>query len=316
MTRKSLVLFLLLALALLAGCQKREAPEGGKVQVVTTLFPLYDFARIVGGDKVEVRLLLPPGVEPHSFEPKPEDLVRVSKADLFIYTNRYMEPWAANLLQGVAGAKVLVVDAGAGARYMAAGEEEGEQGHDAEEKGHRHGAGLDPHIWLDLDNARTMVDNIAAPLGQKDPANRPYYLANAAACKARLAELDERFRRGLADCRSREFLHGGHYAFGYLAKRYGLHYRSAYAMSANAEPTPQKLVGLIVQMRESGLHHIFYEELLTPRVAETIARETGATLLKLHGLHNISREELERGATFVSLMDQNLANLRTGLQCR
>jgi zinc transport system substrate-binding protein len=254
-------------------------------------------------------------VEPHSFEPKPEDLVRISKADIFIYTNRYMEPWAENILKGVSAKKLLVVDAGAGASYMPAGGEDDDD-HGAEKNGHHHGAGLDPHIWLDPDNARTIVDNIASALSRKDPANRGYYLANASAYKARLAELDGRFRQGLANCQSREFLHGGHYAFGYLARRYNLHYLSAYGMSANAEPPPRKLVEIIVEMKKSGLHHIFYEELLAPRVAATIARESGATLLKLHGLHNISREDMDRGATFISLMEQNLVNLRTGLICR
>jgi zinc transport system substrate-binding protein len=307
----------MVAMGLFCGCQKQEQPvTGDRLRIVTTLFPIYDFARTVGGSKVEVRLLLPPGVEPHSFEPKPEDLVRISKADIFIYTNRYMEPWAENILKGVAAKKLLVVDAGAGANYMPAGGEDGDDDHGAEKNGHRHGAGLDPHIWLDPDNARTIVDNITSALTQKDPANRGYYLANASAYKARLAELDGRFRQGLADCQSREFLHGGHYAFGYLARRYNLHYLSAYGMSANAEPPPRKLVEIIVEMKKSGLKHIFYEELLAPRVATTIARESGATLLKLHGLHNISREDMDRGATFISLMEQNLASLRTGLKCR
>jgi zinc transport system substrate-binding protein len=227
-----------------------------------------------------------------------------------------MEPWAENILKGVAGKKLVVVDAGDGANYMSADGEDGDDDHGAEKDVHRHGAGLDPHIWLDMDNARTIVDNIASALSQKDPANKEYYLANASAYKARLTELDGRFRDGLANCQSREFLHGGHYAFGYLARRYNLHYLSAYGMSANAEPPPRKLVEIIAKMKKSGLKHIFYEELLAPRVAATIARESGATLLKLHGLHNISREDMDRGATFISLMEQNLASLRTGLKCR
>jgi zinc transport system substrate-binding protein len=112
------------------------------------------------------------------------------------------------------------------------------------------------------------------------------------------------------------FLHGGHYAFGYLADRYGLSYISAYAVSADAEPTPGKLVKLINLMKSHSLQFIFTEELISPRTAKIIAEETGATILKLHGAHNLSREDMERGATYLSLMEQNLENLRKGLQCR
>lgn len=304
---------LLLILPLGACTQKEPAPGKGKVQVVTTIFPLYDFVRVVGGDRVEVALLLPPGVEPHSFEPTPEDMVRISRAGLFVYTNPYMEPWVAGLLKGNDRQRLTVVDASAGVSYLpAAGED---NGHDVNEGGHHHG-GMDPHVWLSIPNARKMVENIAAALGTKDPPNAAFYRQNAAAYGQKLTELDRKFQAGLGTCRTRRFLHGGHYAFGYLADRYGLQYVSAYAISADAEPRPRTLVEMIALMRSSGTRYIFYEELISPRVAETIARETGATMLRLNGVHNLSRDELQGGATYLSLMEQNLANLRTGLQCR
>ena len=315
--RFAMLLALILVLAVSAACSKKteEAAGGKKLQVVTTLYPVYDFARVVAGDKASVELLLPPGMEPHSFEPKPEDIFRVSKADLFIFTDIYMEPWAADLLKGVENRRVLVVDAGKGARFLPVAEKDGHDEH-GEEKGHHHGEGMDPHIWLDLDNARQMVGNIAEGLATKDPANRGYYLDRAAAYKEKLAALDRRFRDELADCATRMFLHGGHYAFGYLAARYGLHYKSAYAVSANSEPTPRKIAELVNLMKSNKLQFIFYEELLAPAMAETIARESGARLLKLHGIHNVGRDELARGVSFISLMEQNLDNLKVGLQCR
>jgi len=161
-----------------------------------------------------------------------------------------------------------------------------------------------------------MVATIADALAAKDPANGNYYRANAASYQQKLAELDRKFQEGLSNCGTRRFLHGGHYAFGYLADRYNLQYISAYAISADAEPRPQKLVELIGLMRRYTITYIFYEELISPRVAEAIARETGGSLLRLHGIHNISRDDLQRGATYLSLMEQNLANLRKGLQCR
>lgn len=316
---RTFAILLVVLIPLLAACRKTEEPAGGakKLQVVTTLFPLYDFTRIIGGDRVEVRLLLPPGVEPHNFEPRPEDVVRLTKADFFIYTNKYMEPWAAGILKGVENKGLVVVDASAGVTLIPAMEEEERGGHGEEEEGHHHEDGMDPHIWLSIPNAMRMVENIRDALARKDPAGSDYYRKNAEAYRKRLAGLDKRFREELSRCKGRLFLHGGHYAFGYLAKEYGLRYRSAYAgFSADAEPTPRKLVELIELMKRNSLHHIFYEEILSPRVADTIARETGATLLRLHGVHNVSREDLAAGAGYVSLMEENLKNLRTGLQCR
>jgi zinc transport system substrate-binding protein len=317
MKRLASLLFLLLLALLSASCRNNDDATGGRKRllVITTLFPLYDFAREIAGERADVKLLLPPGMEPHGFEPKPEDIFRVSKADIFIYTDRYMEPWAADLVRGVENGGLLVVDAGKGAKFLpAAGGDE----HDGEkdEHGHDHGAGMDPHIWLDFANAQKMVENIAGGMAAKDPSNRMYYMDRGAAYNKRLAALDERFKKGLSGCATRQFLHGGHYAFGYLASRYGLNYKAAYTASANAEPTPKKIAGLINLMKESGLKHIFYEELIAPTVADAIARESGATLLKLHGAHNIARDELEAGVTFISLMEKNLENLRVGLQCR
>ena len=305
-----LILICLCAAAL--ACQKREAqaPVHKKLTVVTTLFPLYDFARAVAGDKAEIQLLLPPGVEPHSFEPKPEDMVRVAKADLVVYTNEYMEPWAVKMLTTIA-TKPVVVDASKGVALQKAGpEEEAEHAHEGE-----HHGGLDPHIWLDFANAQIMVQNIADGMTARDPANKDFYAANAHAYQQELKKLDEDYKAGLSNCAKREFLHGGHFAFGYLAKRYGLSYKSAQAINPDSEPTPSKIAELIREMRANGLKYVYCEELLSPATAEMIAKVTGAKMLLLNGAHNISKEDFDKKVTFISLMRQNLVNLRLGLQC-
>lgn len=300
----------LLALVLiLPGCRKHEE-HNGKLQVVATLFPLYDFAKRIGGDKAQVSLLLPPGVEPHSFEPRPENIVRVNKADLFIYTNSTMEPWAAGIIAGVDKGRVGIVEGGKGIPLMPAPEvDEHEHAHQHEED-----AGVDPHVWLDFDNARLIAGNILAAYVSRDPSNQAYYRQNAAGLDGDLAALDKRYRETLAQCPKKVFLHGGHYAFGYLARRYGLKYVSASAVNADAEPTPSKLAELVKLMRRERLSYVYTEELLSPRVAETIARETGAQVLMLRAAHNLTRDELTGGVSFVSLMDENLRNLKTGLQ--
>ncbi len=305
---RTVALFLVIFLAFGSGCSKEKAPVSGpkRLRAVVTIFPLYDFCRQIGGDRIEVSLLLPPGVEPHAFEPKPEDIVRINRAELFIYANRYMEPWAADIVKGAGNRRMLPVEAGTGVTYL----------HATGSDGHGHGGGVDPHIWLSPTNAEVMVDNICTGLVRQDPASRAYYEKNAAAYKEKLAVLDRQFREGLANCRQRVFLHGGHFAFGYLAERYGLTYASAFTVSANAEPTPENLAQMIDLMKRDKLRYVFYEELFSPKMAETIARETGATLLKLNSIDSLTREEMAGGATYLSLMEQNLRNLRTGLECR
>jgi zinc transport system substrate-binding protein len=320
---------LTVVLGLSCACQKKEAPssakESKKLVVVTTLFPLYDFAKNVGGAKAEVTLLLPPGVEAHSFEPKPADAVKVSKADLFVFTNAYMEPWAQSFATGLQLGPDKILDASKGIVLQKSGPEEeedmpasksGTRG-DQHQAAHRHHeGGMDPHIWLDFANAQRMVDNIADGMCSKDPENREYYKANAVAYNEKLKQLDVKYKAELATCTKRGFLHGGHYAFGYLAKRYGLQYESVAAVNPDSEPSPAKILALIKQMKAMGLKYVYSEELLSPRVSEMIAKETGATILMLHGAHNISREDLAKGVSYISLMEKNLENLKIGLECR
>jgi len=302
--------------------EKGKSPEQKGLKVVTTLFPLYDFARNIGKDKIDASLLLPPGVESHSFEPRPEDIRKIAHSDIFIYTGKYMEPWVEDLLKGIANKNLLIIDCSEGVTLLEGGHEHdhGKEGRSSDEEPaeghpHEHGGKKDPHIWLDFSNAQKMVDDILTGFVRRDPSNKPFYTKNAEQYKSKLDDLDRRFKETLSSCKTNIFIHGGHFAFGYLAKRYGLRYISAYGFSPDAEPSPKKLAELVKTMRENGSKYIYYEELITPRVAEAISRETGATLLKLHGAHNLTKEELEKGVTFISLMEGNLKNLRIGLQC-
>ncbi len=310
---------LLFLLALFAGCSKSadKGPAERSLKIVTTLFPLYDFAKQVGGERSDVNLLLPPGVEPHSFEPKPGDVLKLESADLFIYTGKQMEPWAETILKSVNAVQLVVVDASAG---ILPGEEKGPYILDrralgaAEDRHYR--ADIDPHVWLDLANARKMVDTILRGFVMKDPAHKEYYTRNAEVYKEKLAQLDAEYQRVLATCKKHIIIHGGHFAFNYLAKRYNLVYTSAYSGSPDAEPTARRLIALKEQLKKYGVHYIYYEELITPRVAEIISNETGASMLKLNGAHNVTREEMARGITFLEIMEQNLESLKVGLECR
>lgn len=292
-----------------AGCKKvEEKPQAG-LQVVTTLFPLYDFARTIAGDKAQVTMLLPPGVEPHTFEPRPEDMIRISRAGLFIYTNKYMEPWAEKVVSGIDSRTLRVVNAGERVTYHAGVDED-------EHDTHHDQKGMDPHIWLDFDNAALMVDTIRDGFVAADPTNGDFYRQNAETLKKRLAELDLRYRKTLSSCSTRKLLHGGHYTFGYLARRYDLEYHALSGISSDSEPSAERMVSLVREIRSSGVRYLFAEELLSPRLTETLAKEAGVGVLMLHGAHNLSKDDMAKGVTFFDLMERNLKQLQKGLQCR
>lgn len=316
--KKRILLSIAVAFIVFAGIIGCRAPAGKtesqhKLKVVTTLFPLYDFTKNVGGAFVDVVLLLPPGAEPHSFEPRPGDMLKIDSADMFVYTGETMEPWVGGVLKGIDNRDLLIIDASRGVHTM----EESEDGVHGAHYGSQHVHGrIDPHIWLDFANAQKMVDNIANGLIAKDPGHRAFYAANAKAYNEKLKLLDGTYSEALGHCKRHTFIHGGHFAFNYLAKRYNLKYISAYAGSPDAEPTPKRLIELEKKMKELNITTIYYEELIMPRVAEVLARETGARLLKLNGAHNITSDEFRKGVTFLSLMEDNLRNLRKGLQCQ
>jgi zinc transport system substrate-binding protein len=312
-TQLNLLAALLIA-CLFTGCKQSLPPaDQSKLQVVTTLFPLYDFSRQIAGDKAQITLLLPPGVEAHSFEPRPGDIITINKANVFIYTGPFMEAWVQDVLGGINNKKLLVIDASKGIQLATEEHREEEASQHADEHDHN---GADPHIWVDPVLAQQIVTAIANGFAAQDSANKDFYLANAKAYTEKLAALDTKIRQTLQPCKTKTILYGGHFAFGYFARRYGLDYISPYAgFSPDAEPTPKKIAELIEKMKTLKSKYIFYEELLEPRVARTIAESTGAQLLLLHGAHNISKEELAKGVTYLEIMEANLQRLKLALNC-
>lgn len=277
-----------------------------KLRVVTTLFPLYDMAKNIGGDKAEVSLLLPPGVEAHSFEPKPSDTIKINKADIFVYTGKFMEPWADDTIEGVINKKLFVIDASRGTKMIS------EVFHDADELA----GSLDPHIWLDFDNAKIMVNNILRAFVLKDGMNKNFYEHRTRDYNAKLTKLDTSFKKALASCKGKKIVYGGHYAFGYLSRRYGLKYVATQGISPDAEPTANHLVKLVEQIKKDKIKYVFYEELTSPKIAKTIAAETGAKLLLLNAAHNLSKDQLNQGISFFEILKKDLDNLKVGLECK
>jgi zinc transport system substrate-binding protein len=308
---KKLFVFLLAGLFVPAGLLCAQPVAGSaKIKIVTTLFPLYEFAREVGGSNAEVSLLLPPGIEPHAYEPTPADISRINEADIFVYTGELMEPWVQRLLPGVTNQNLQIIDASQGNKLLV-----GRRSNEANERWeHRD---RDPHIWLDFSIDMKIVDAVAEALIERDSAHSKDYLENADAYKAKLAALDAAYQAGLRECATRTVFFGGHLAFGYLATKYGLKFVSPYAgFSPDAEPSAQAVAGLITEMKKMGVKHIYFEELIDPKIARVIADEAGARAELLDAAHNISADEFAQGVTFLAIMDENLKKLREGLQCQ
>jgi zinc transport system substrate-binding protein len=277
-----------------------------KIKVVTTLFPLYDMAKNIGGNNAEVTLLLPPGVEAHSFEPKPSDIVKINEADIFIYTGKSMEPWAEDIKKSLTNKNLFIVDSSQGTKMIP-----------VSAPGATTPIGpLDPHIWLDFSNAKIMVQNITQAFMAKDNIRSSFYQQNADNYSARLSQLDSEYRTPLATCQNKQIIYSGHYAFGYVASRYGLSYSSAQGPSPDSEPTASDLEKLVDQIRQNNIQYIFYEELASSKIAQTITHETNAKMLLLNAAHNVTKDQLQQNVSFFDIMENDLNNLKVGLQCQ
>lgn len=281
---------------------------GEKVRVTASFYPMAEFARQVGGDKVEVSTLISPGVEPHDYDPTPQDIAGVHKSRLFIYNGAGLEPWADRIGDDLASGGVVVVNASAGLDLMTkdAGTDGGSSGNNST---------FDPHVWLDPVLAGREVDNIKAGLIEADPQNQDFYENNANAYKDKLADLDKAYRGGLANCGRRDIV-SSHQAFKYLAARYGLDVMAISGLSPDEEPSPQKLAEVAQFARDHGVRYIFFETLVSPKLSETIASEVGAMTLVFNPLEGLTEEEISQGKDYLSVQRDNIANLRIALDCK
>lgn len=318
---------------LLIGCSKAETTDSkvagdntSKIKVVTTLFPQYDFANQVGKDAVEVKMLLKPGVESHTYEPAPSDIIEINKADIFLYTGDEMEPWVSKILDSL-DSDVMIVDLSKNITLDKVEDhdhehedEESDEDHlhedESEEAEHEedHVHSYDPHIWTNPLNAKLMVEDIKAALSEVDKADKMTYENNAKEYLASLDQLDQDIREVVKQAKRDEVVFGGRFAFHYFFEEYGLDYVSAYdSCSSETEPSAKVIATIIDKVKEDQIPIIFYEEFANPKVAESIANATGAKTLLLHSCHNVSTDDYKNGATYLSLMYQNLENLKEAL---
>ena len=289
---------------------KKEINEE-KIKVVATLFPQYDFVKQIGKDKVEVSLLLTPGTETHTYEPTPQAIINVNKSDLFIYTGKYMEPWSDKIASSI-DSNTIILDASKDIDLIKSEHIENEEEH---EEDHNHQHSYDPHIWLNPQNAIGMVKNITEELCNIDSTNSEYYKANAEEYIAKLNKLDLDIENAIKNSNKNKIAFGGTFAYSYFIERYNLEYVSAYdSCGEDTEPSVSNVKKVIDYMKINNISVIFYQELSSGKIADTIANETGAKKLVFHTVHNASSQELNSGETYISLMTKNLENLKIALQ--
>jgi zinc transport system substrate-binding protein len=266
------------------------ATSSTKIKITASFYPVAEFARQIGGDKVEVTTMVKPGVEPHDYDPTPGDLAGLYKSKLFVYKGDLK----AN--------HVAAVDASDGItlRQLAPGGQD---------------TGTDPHVWLDPLLATREVTNIENALAQADPANAAYYHDHAAAYKQQLAGLHEAYRAGLAQC-GRHDIVTSHQAFGYLGGRYGLTVTAISGLSPDDEPTPQKLAAVAAYAKAHNVKYIFFETLVNPKLSQTIASEIGAQTLVFNPLEGLTGDEIAHGDNYLTIQRANLNNLRIALDCK
>ena len=318
--KKLLPLLLSLCLLLTACGQAAPERETGRLRIVTTVFPAYDFARAAAGGLADVELLLPPGTESHSYEPTPADILAVQDCDLFIYLGGESDEWVETILDAVEprGEQLRMIDC------VPLLEEElvegmqaeighdHEHGHDEEERSHGEGevTGLDEHVWTDPANAAVITRMIGERLSALDEVHGDTYRSAAEDYADKLEGLDREFTEFFAEDRG-PMVFGDRFPLRYFAAAYGVEYYAAFpGCGTQTEPSAATVAFLTEKVRREQLPVVWYIEFSNHLVADSVAEAAGTETAMFHTCHNVSRQELESGATYVSLMEGNLKTLR------
>ncbi len=283
--------------------ESQPANESQKVQVVASFYPMADFAQKIGGDHVEVENLCPAGTEPHEWEPSPTDITAIENADVFVYNGADMEGWVDDTLAS-ANLKGSVVCASDGIELRVANHD-----HDAAEAdSHEHAGEHDPHVWLPPENAKKEAENIKDALVKADPANASDYEANYEKWASEFDALDKEFSTQLSQTAGKTIV-VSHEAFGYLCDAYGLVQEPITGMDAEGEPDAKTMAEIVQFVHDNNVKVIFSEDLVSPKVAQQIADETGAACEVLNPIEGLEQEDLDAGEDYFSVMRSNLDEL-------
>lgn len=292
-----------------------------KLQIIATVFPAFDFARSIAGENAQVSLLLPPGSESHSYEPTPQDLIAIQNADLFLYVGSESEHWIEEMLLSMGDhaprtfrltdcVMLLEEETSKSMEHTHTHGESCEHEHDHDQE-HRE---LDEHVWTSPKNAVEIVAKLTHVLKELSPAYASRFEDNAQKYISELQALDAEFEKVVSSSKRNLLIFGDRFPIRYFADAYGLNYDAAFpGCSEDSEPSVRTIISLIDTVREQKIPVVFYIEFSSRRTADILAEETGAQPLLFHSCHNVSAEELQNGATYLSLMHQNLEALKEAL---
>ncbi len=277
----------------------KNSDTGDKLKVVTSFYAMYDFAEKIGGDKVSVINMVPAGIEPHDWEPAASDITNLEKAQVFIYNGAGMEHWVDTVLDSLSNKELVITEASSGIILQ--------KGHSEEE------GTYDPHVWLNPENAKSEMNNIKEAFIKADPNNEAYYSENYETYAAKLDALDKKYKETLTALENKDII-VAHEAFGYLCNAYGLNQVGIEGLSPDSEPDPSKMEEIIQFAKDNKVKVIFFEELVSPKVAETIAKEVGVKTDVLNPLEGLSEDDIKAGGDYFSVMETNLTSLAEALK--
>jgi len=305
--------FLILLLAsFVCGCSAENVPAPPKegISVMTTIFPAYDFVREIAGDNAAVTQLLPPGAESHTFEPTPRDIIAIQQSDLFIYTGGEGDVWIDDILESMgekAPATLKMVDCVELLEAEAANEEHHDEHHHPGD-GHHHD--FDEHVWTSPKNAIKIAEAIAQKLAEMDKANAEAYNSRFESYSNKLEMLDEKLTDTVNSAKRKLILVGDRFPFLYLAKHYGLDYYAAFsACGSEGDASAATVAFLVDTVEQQQLPAVLHIEFSNKSVANAIAEASGVEIKQLHSCHNVTKEELQNGVSYISLMEQNIKTL-------
>lgn len=337
---------LTIVMLVLLGCDKKEVSnlhDNESLKVVTTIFAPYDFTRQIVGDKAQVSMLLSPGIESHSYEPSPQDIIKIQNCDLFIYVGGESDEWVSNILEAVGNDKMKVIklldcvqlveeEIIEGMEHEDHEHEELEdeehedeehededhedEDHDDEDhEEHEHHEGVyDEHVWTSPLNAIKIVKEITRVLTTIETENKDFYERNASDYINQLNDLDYQFKEVVANGKRKEIIFGDRFPLRYFVETYGLSYYAAFpGCSTETEPSAATVAFLINKIKDNQIPVIFHIELSSAKMADTISEATRAKKLVFHSCHNVSKQDFVNGVTYIELMHQNVDVLKEAL---
>ena len=310
----SIIVAAALVAVLFCGCSPdNKKGSGDKLSIVTTIFPSYDFAKQIGGDKADVTMLLKPGMESHSYDPTPQDIIKIQECDLFIYVGGESDHWVKDILDSDKEKPKKVIALMDCVDTVTEETVEGMTEDEHEEKDSDE-VEYDEHVWTSPGNAITISKKIAGSMKELSPSDASVFEKNLNSYSKELSALDDSFRKVVEGTKNRTIVFGDRFPFRYFADEYGLNYFAAFTgCSAETEPSAATISFLINKVKEKKIPVVFTIEFSNGKVADTICEATGAKKLEFHSCHNVSQEMLESGATYVSIMTGNVSKLKEAL---